>query len=399
MSPELGPLLAEDVGRATEREKTYFDRAFASANGQVVLFGAGGLGRKALIGLRRVGIEPLAFADNDPERWGQVIGGLPVLAPGEAAGAYGGAALFLLTIWRPFGFDAPATLRQLRELGCRAVLPFAGLAWRYPEVFLPHPGIDLPRGVVEQAEDVRRAADLWADEPSRDEYVAQLAWRLTLDVTGLRPPDDEPQYFPRDLLRVSQDETFVDGGAFDGDTIRSLLGQRDDFAGCVVAIEPDPFSYAGLRRFVDGLPQHCRTRIVTLPLAVSDRRERLPFDATGTVSSAVRTDGEGSCAVDAAPLDEILAEVDPDLVPTFIKLDVEGAELAALAGARALIVRHRPILAVCAYHQQDHLWKVPLRLRGLGPDYRLYLRRYGNTIWDLVCYAIPPGRLVGSLSC
>jgi hypothetical protein len=48
----------------------------------------------------------------------------------------------------------------------------------------------------------------------------------------------------------------------------------------------------------------------------------------------------------------------PTFRPTFIKLDVEGAEPEALIGGRQTITSHRPTLAVSAYHQPDHLWSL-----------------------------------------
>src|ERR1035437_2198520 len=91
-------LLAEDVDAVKERERTAFDRLLAEANGRIVLFGAGNLGRKALRCLRSIGIEPLAFADNDQARWGIQADGVDVLSPEEAADRFGSSAMFMVTI-------------------------------------------------------------------------------------------------------------------------------------------------------------------------------------------------------------------------------------------------------------------------------------------------------------
>ena len=79
--------------------------------------------------------------------------------------------------------------------------------------------------------------------------------------------------------------------------------------------------------------------------------------------------------------------------PTFIKLDIEGFEIDALRGGRETIRRHGPVIAVCVYHFQDHLWKIPLLLREWRNDYALFLRPHNEEGWDLVCYAVPRGRL------
>jgi hypothetical protein len=70
-------------------------------------------------------------------------------------------------------------------------------------------------------------------------------------------------------------------------------------------------------------------------------------------------------------------------------MDIEGAELDAIAGAERLIAETAPFMALCAYHRQDHLWRIPLAVAALRPDYRLVLRPHCEEGWDLVVYAIP----------
>ena len=89
--------------------------------------------------------------------------------------------------------------------------------------------------------------------------------------------------------------------------------------------------------------------------------------------------------MECASLDETLACERP----TYIKMDIEGAEMDALAGAAATLARHAPTLAICSYHVQDHLWRVPGRINELMPDARLLLRTHCVDGFDLVCYAIP----------
>jgi hypothetical protein len=52
------------------------------------------------------------------------------------------------------------------------------------------------------------------------------------------------------------------------------------------------------------------------------------------------------------------------------------------------------VLSVCLYHRPADLWEIPLFLRSLGDHYRLFLRRYAEDCWELVCYAIPEERLL-----
>ena len=73
---------------------------------------------------------------------------------------------------------------------------------------------------------------------------------------------------------------------------------------------------------------------------------------------------------------------------TMIKMDIEGYELKALMGAKQIIKEQKPKLAICAYHTFSHLWEIPLLIKSLNPDYKIYLRHHTNLDCETVCYAI-----------
>jgi hypothetical protein len=79
--------------------------------------------------------------------------------------------------------------------------------------------------------------------------------------------------------------------------------------------------------------------------------------------------------------------------PTVIKMDIEGAEGDTIRGARRTIREHQPLLEICVYHVQDHLWTLPLLIDSIKPGYRYFLRPHKYEVWDLVCYAVPPDRM------
>jgi FkbM family methyltransferase len=193
-------------------------------------------------------------------------------------------------------------------------------------------------------------------------------------------------YFPDDLVRPSDNEVFVDCGAFTGDTIEAFMAARGGRFERIVAIEPDAVSRRALQTRIDDWSQAGIGPIRVEPVAAGSRRGTLRFETTGTAGSSV---GAGTDTVDVAPLDEILA----DCRPTYIKFDVEGAEHDALLGASGAIRANMPVLAVCLYHRPEDLWDLPLLIRSLGPDYLLFLRRYSDERWETVCYAVPAQRL------
>ena len=383
-------LLARDWNELAAEERDAFDRLAGGRARRVVLFGAGGLGRRVLAAVRSGGLEPVAFADNDPRKRGTEVDGLPVLSPDEAAARYGRDAAFVVTIW---GAGSPHrfrhSLEQLTKLGCEVVLPFPALLWQY-RAGLPHYLQDLPHKVVRQRDEVLRAMEIWADPDSRDEYARQVRFRLLADFSAPGAPVPGRAYFRPELWVPHPAEHFVDCGAYDGDSLRDFLADRGARFARVDALEPDPVNAGRLEAMIAALPPEVGTRLHAWRVAAGAAEGFLDFAVTGTVSSTSTTAASGAVTrVRCARLDDLLAGT----APTLIKMDVEGAEVDALAGAEGLIRSARPVLTICVYHAQDHLWRIPLWIRDLGLGYRLHLRPHNEEGWDLVCYAVPEARV------
>jgi FkbM family methyltransferase len=386
LSPEdqLEDILSESITSAKERERSAFDELTAPFD-QIILFGAGNTGRKTLKVLRSHGIEPLAFADNAAAVWGQEIDGLKVLSPADAACKFGRTAAFVVTVFSPGGYFLPIR-RQLCEYDCIKVAPFSTLCWKYPQELLPHVQLDLPHKILQQKDDILKALSLLDDEASRREYVAQLQWRMTYDYDVLPPAIDQEQYFPDDLFGIVEDEVFVDCGAYDGDTIKAFLRRRIDFSK-ILAFEPDPVNFVHLENYLAELPLYIKNRISARRLAIGASKGTVRFEADGSLGSKVSCQGEVEVECDA--LDSIL----DGCIPSYVKMDIEGAELDALQGAHKLMQRNCAIWAVCLYHKPADLWQIPLFIASQSTDYSFFVRKYGGESWETVCYAVPKSRM------
>ncbi|MGC9988606.1 MAG: FkbM family methyltransferase [Terriglobales bacterium] len=382
---ELDRILSEPLSSVRERENSAFDNSLAGCGNRLVLFGAGNLGRKVLQCLRSIGVEPLAFADNSPSKWGSQVDGVPVLSPKDAAAQYGGSALFLIAIWS-LGHYYRDSRTQLESMGCTHVDSTAFLRWKFADQLLPDFCQDLPHKLYEQAADVRKAASLWADDASRQEYLNHVRWRALGDQNALGPPVKEESYFLESLYRIEDREVFVDCGAYTGDTAEQVIRRNPAFSR-IVAIEADPENFDCLTKWIGTLDTPVASRISALNVAVGAKRGKLRFQAGGGEGAKLAADG--NVVVECIPIDELA----PAAGSTFIKMDIEGAELDALAGARRSIQKNRPILSICVYHKQDDLWRIPLFIDTLVEDYRFFLRAHDVDGWQLVCYAVPANRL------
>ena len=380
----LAELLAESLEHAEARAAGTYGGIAHPFEGRVVIVGTGQLGQFVLPGVRRAGLEAVAFCDNNPARWGTEIDGVAVVAPGEAMEKYGESACFVVAV-----YNGSPLRRQLQELGCRRIVPYPVFFWTHWRSLPQEERLELPHRILAQAGEIPAAYAMLADEKSRLEFRTQLRWRCLLDYECLPPNDPAAEmYFPPELIELTSEEVLVDCGAFDGDSIQLFLGKaRNGFRG-IRAFEPDPANLRALGACIAGLPAETAAKIQVLPYALGRENGTVRFSAEGAVNS--RLGAEGGVEVELRTLDSVLDEGE---CPTMIKMDIEGAETEAIPGAAGTIARCRPVLAVCAYHRCDHPWRIPKLLREALPEYRIFLRRYAEECWETVYYAIPPERL------
>ena len=377
---ELDELLSETPADAARRAESRFSIGDGDA---LALYGAGYLGRQVLARLRSVGVEPVAFADDTPAKQGTSIDGLQVLAPRNFAERFGPHAVFAVTVFNP----AASYLRIKRQLQAQIdarVVSLLELAWKYHDIFLPHYQFELPQNILEKARNIRRAFRVFADEESSRQFVAHLRFRLHLDFEAL-PSSNYGDYFPADVVpELGADTTFVDCGAFDGDTVRRFIEQQRGRFREIYAFEPDAENFRRLAEYVSRLGSEATDRIHLFRAAVGGRRARMRFSSSAGMASALSD--AGAAEVDVIPVQQVVSAREDGVL--FLKFDVEGGEAAALEGAAGLI-NARSIVAVCVYHRPDDLWELPLKLRALAPTHNLFLRTQGEDGMDVVCYAVP----------
>lgn len=193
---------------------------------------------------------------------------------------------------------------------------------------------------------------------------------------------DSEQYFSPNFMTFDHEEIFVDAGCYDMETslkLRNLCPQVK-----VYAFEPDPECY---KQCLEQKKVTNFQAATILPFGTWSKRDTLHFSATSDSASHISETDEGYCDVSVMPIDEAIAEGDK---VTFIKMDVEGAELESLKGAEKTIRRDRPKLAICIYHKPEDMWTIPLYIKELVPEYKLYIRHHSSGKDETVLYAVMP---------
>ena len=336
--------------------------------GSVILFGAGGAGVAALNALEKKGREVLAFCDNDKEKQGRQVGGVVVKSPDYIL--ENPDSLVLITT-----DNAQDIANQLVELGHKNYACFSI-------------GFDLDRWSGHFRNDVLEGNqkefnsihDLLADEESQAVYRSVVEFRQTLDPVRLRL-SKYPQYFHPDV-KPQVNDVIVDGGAWVGDsayTFASHVGA----AGKIFSFEPGSLSFDRMSEMVsrEGLTDI----VVPLNSGLWSASGKQSLNSDITYDSGFYIDESGSEAIDVQGLDEFFGSL--NLVPSLIKMDIEGSEIEAIMGAESVLRNHAPRLQISLYHTPQHLWEIPLLLKDLQPNYEFFVGHHSQHLFETVLYA------------
>ena len=190
------------------------------------------------------------------------------------------------------------------------------------------------------------------------------------------------QYFDKNILKPTPDEVFVDAGAYhDGGTVAGFLKYCDYKYKHIYAFEPKPEFYQSLS---ETIKSKGIKNITLFPKGLYDKNSILSFSGNGA-AFGVSKDHLGE-EISVTKLDDCLA---PNEKVTFIKMDIEGAELSALIGAKKTIQKFKPKLAISIYHKpKEDLIDIPAYILKLVPEYKFYIRHYTFHTGDTILYAV-----------
>ncbi len=218
------------------------------------------------------------------------------------------------------------------------------------------------------------------DEQSRITFMSIILFRLFNEEDYLKRVYQPLEYFQKELLPKRENAVYVDCGAYKGDT---AIGYRNVYGQCkkMYLFEPAPDNYALMVKNTQSFEE-----AVQINKATSDKAGEMSF-SSHLPDAANRLAIQGSIKVQVTSLDEEIKEP-----VTFIKMDIEGAEMDAIYGARRHIIEEKPQLALCVYHLVSDMRKIPLTIYGMNRNQKFYLRYHGIGVpEEIVFYANPMG--------
>lgn len=215
-----------------------------------------------------------------------------------------------------------------------------------------------------------------SDEKSKIILKKILKFRKERDINSLRGfhVDLKSQYF-LEFINL-KNEIMVDAGGFDGDTAAEFTKRCPDYEE-IHLFEPDSNN---LSKAKERLKEN--KNISFYNKGLSNKREILSFDSGKGSASIISENGKDTIEVDK--LDDLVKSK-----VSFIKMDIEGAESAAIEGAKRHIIENHPKLAIAVYHKPDDLWRIPDQVLKIRDDYDLYLRHYTEGTDETIMYFIP----------
>lgn len=191
----------------------------------------------------------------------------------------------------------------------------------------------------------------------------------------------EEQYFNPNFMKFEEDgEVFVDAGCCDMGT--SVKLSKHCKVKSVYAFEPDIQNYDICKSVAESIFD---TDVVKIfPKGTWGDTTVLKFDSSSDGASHISDEGDSS--IEVMSIDEAINGKEK---VTFIKMDVEGAELESLKGAKNTILKDKPKLAICIYHKAQDMIDLPIYIKSLVPEYKLYIRHHSNGEGETVLYAMP----------
>jgi FkbM family methyltransferase len=340
----------------------------------VWIFGAGSFGRDVSTTLKKKGFDVVGFVETTPRM--SECQGLPVRSWGELGDDDKRAQLLVGIHNRETPLDALHGLAE--QAGCKDIfLPYDyfgqvadQMGWRF--------WLDSRARILKAVPEIEAIYHRLADDISKQCMLDILLFRLGANLGYAGFMHQEDQYFCNLTLPGLQGRkiTYVDAGAYDGDTYLKISKHAD--VESAFLFEPDPFNFAKLVSNVRG-----RSGVVCLPCGMADRHAVLSFNAG--VGESGQITNSGTEHVVTVALDDLLSNQKVDM----IKMDIEGAEAVALMGCARTIAAWRPILALSLYHNASDVWKLPELVNSLYPGYKLYIRQHHFNTFESVLYAVP----------
>lgn len=331
----------------------------------VVLYGMGDGADKALAAFESRGIEASAVMASDDFVRGQSFKGFKVRRLSELEEELPDFVIALC-----FASQLPDVMEHIKSV-----------AQRHELLVPPTPVFGdklFDESFIEKnAAGINQAYELLADEQSKRVYEGVLRFYYSGRISLLDGVTSDKSEAFNGILKLGGDEVYVDLGAYNGDTIDEFLSYSGGSYRKIVALEPNGKNFEKLRA-------HCSEmeRVELWQLGSYSENTVLTFNNKAGRNSAI---SESGVQTRVATVDTILCGT----AASYVKADVEGADFETLLGMENTIARFKPKLNFSAYHRFEDIFRLPILIHRLNPEYKIYLRHHPYIpAWDTNLYCV-----------
>ncbi len=325
---------------------------------KLVLFGLSSFGKIAMDYLLDLGVNIDYFCDNDSSKWGKEILDIEVISPKKLC-ELGKEINILIT---------SISFKEVEEI----IMELKSLDFRHIYIYY----LD----IIKNKYKLEKLLNILADHKSKEVLKNIINYHFTRNLDFIRKIAENNQYFVKDIIKLNKNEVFIDGGAYNGDTLLNFITKVNGRFKKCFSFEPDTKNYSKLNKFIQD------NELKNIFIYKKGLFSRDGFETFLSQERSSRINNNiGKEEIEVIKLDNFLENEKV----SFIKMDIEGAELEALHGAKNIINNNEPKLAICIYHKLNDLWEIPLFINSLSPEYKIFIRQHSFfKPYGTICYAV-----------
>ena len=354
--------------------KTDLWHYLASSERPIVMYGMGNGADKIIAVCEKYGVEISDFFASDGFVRGHSFHGKTVISYSAMKEKYEGQSPIVLL---SFASSLPDVLALFKKVGeeCELYAPDVPV---FGETLFTIEFFEENRARFEAI------YDILADEESKRIYENVILYKLTGDIKYLWESESDKKNVYEEILDCQNILSYVDLGAYNGDTIREMLLFNPNLKS-VIALEPDSRNFRKLNEYAQNVT-NCEIKCINA--GAWNENTTLLFDASGNRNAGIVSKGNIVSKIKEVPVISVDEVIDGAKID-YVKYDVEGSEKEALLGSAKTIKAHSPKLLVSLYHRSEDLFTLPELVKEINSDYSLYLRRFPYIpAWDLNLYAV-----------
>ncbi len=344
----------------------------------VCVFGIGAISYPIISSIRNFTDIKIDFlSDNDRAKWGKTFhDDLKCISPKELEKYKDDIAILITTQ------HYKKIYQQLLEKGFKKIFAFTEYRLLNDAYFKNKKNLETIK------DNLLKLTDILEDERSKEIMFTLIKnwFDFDVDAAGYEDIFTNDQYYPADIIQLSARESFVDVGAYNGDTLLDFIKKTKDQFDSIFAFELDIKNFKEMETVVDKLAAPVKNNIKLYNFGLLDEEKEVYYETggSGMQSTFINVINAASACGKTVRLNDRLK----NKKVTFIKMDIEGSELKALSGAEEIIKKQKPKLAICVYHKPEHLWEVPLYIKKIVPEYKIFIRHHTPLEYETVCYAV-----------